>query len=184
MITLRSECPGDAAAIDTLLEAAFGPGHHAKPSSLLRARLSFDEALKFVALEEHQEAEDPGSAPARLLGSLRFTRLTLSAMDNRSDGNADRAVLLLGPLAVTPARQRNGVGLKLMAHGLAAAREAGHDIVFLIGDPGYYAKAGFHPVTPGAVRLPVPFDPARLMVQSLQGTDSAALAGLLHGRPA
>lgn len=163
MVAIRIEATGDTGAIEHLLETTFGPGRHARSGYLLREGFPFLPSLGFVA---HDEAD--GS----LLGSLRFTALVL-----RDESGSLEPALLLGPLAVVPARQRNGVGLKLMAHGLEAARGEGHDLVFLLGEPAYYERAGFARVTPGDVTMPVPFDPNRLMVRSLKGRNETLIRG-------
>ncbi|MGF1454107.1 MAG: GNAT family N-acetyltransferase [Alphaproteobacteria bacterium] len=165
MISIRMEHAADAAAVEHLIDLAFGPGRHVKPSALLRGRLPFHDTLRFVAIDE--------TTPERaILGSVRFTALPFAQAEE-----GHRTVLLLGPLAVTPARQRNGVGLKLIAHGLEAARATGHDLVFLMGDPDYYRRAGFAPVSAGAVTMPVPFNPARLMVHLLDDCAPEAIRG-------
>src|SRR5262245_3774868 len=53
------------------------------------------------------------------------------------------AVQVLGPLAVVPERQRQGVGSALVKHGLRAMDERGVPLVFLEGNPRYYARFGF-----------------------------------------
>ncbi len=72
-------------------------------------------------------------------GAVVFSRLSY-ARDERS-------VFLLGPLAVAPARQGEGIGRRLVARGLAALRQAGVDIVLTYGDPAFYAKVGFAPIS-------------------------------------
>jgi putative acetyltransferase len=52
----------------------------------------------------------------------------------------------LAPVAVLPERQRQGVGSALVEAGLAEARAAGIDIVFLLGEPEYYGRFGFEPL--------------------------------------
>ena len=54
-----------------------------------------------------------------------------------------RQVLYLGPLAVSPARQHEGIGTQLMQHGLTEGARLGLAKAFLYGDPGYYARFGF-----------------------------------------
>ena len=49
---------------------------------------------------------------------------------------------LIGPLAVTPARHRQGIGQALMRGALARLRRRCKGAV-LVGDPGYYARFGF-----------------------------------------
>ena len=52
-------------------------------------------------------------------------------------------VVVLGPLAVLPARQGAGIGTRLVAEALEAARRRGEAYVFLEGAPGYYGARGF-----------------------------------------
>ncbi|MGH1575650.1 GNAT family N-acetyltransferase [Planktotalea sp.] len=52
---------------------------------------------------------------------------------------------LLGPMAVSPARQRQGIGSALIKAGLDALKAQGVAQVFVLGDPGYYSRAGFTP---------------------------------------
>jgi putative acetyltransferase len=51
--------------------------------------------------------------------------------------------LALGPVAVRTARQGQGVGSALVRQANARARELGFDIIFVLGDPGYYSRFGF-----------------------------------------
>lgn len=78
-------------------------------------------------------AEEEGA----LVGGAVFTRL---AYDD------DRAVFVLGPVAVATGRQGRGIGQALLEHGLAALRDAGVDIAVTYGDPAYYARVGFAPI--------------------------------------
>lgn len=62
--------------------------------------------------------------------------------------DADRALVevdVLGPLAVHPSAQGEGVGAALVAAALDSARARGVPAVFLEGDPAYYARRGFLP---------------------------------------
>jgi putative acetyltransferase len=60
-------------------------------------------------------------------------------------GTESHAAVCLGPLAVLPSRQRQGVGSRLMEEGLASCRALGHRAVFLLGHPSYYPRFGFRP---------------------------------------
>jgi putative acetyltransferase len=55
---------------------------------------------------------------------------------------ADRA-LALGPVAVVPDRQGEGIGARLVRFGLDLARERGWRSVFVLGEPGFYGRLGF-----------------------------------------
>lgn len=119
MTHTRLEAPGDAAAISDLLTRAFdGP---AEAGLVDQLRRDGDLDLSLVAVED-----------GRIVGHI-----ALSPLD------AGFPALALAPLAVTPERQRAGIGKALIAAAFAA--RPGHTIVVL-GDPGYYARAGFRPV--------------------------------------
>jgi len=51
---------------------------------------------------------------------------------------------ILAPLAVIPSSQNTGVGKNLVRHGLDYLASQGAELVFVYGDPAYYAKLGFH----------------------------------------
>jgi len=48
-----------------------------------------------------------------------------------------------GPLAVTPALQRQGIGTKLMNAAIALLKEKGAKGIALVGDPDYYIRFGY-----------------------------------------
>jgi putative acetyltransferase len=50
---------------------------------------------------------------------------------------------LLGPMAVLPSYQRQGVGKKLIQKGLSTLKQAGIIKVLVLGDPNYYSRSGF-----------------------------------------
>ena len=54
-------------------------------------------------------------------------------------------VIVVAPLAVSPAYQKQGIGSQLMLQGLEISRALGYTLVFLIGHPHYYPKFGFKP---------------------------------------
>ena len=87
-------------------------------------------------------AEEDG----RIVGGIVFSRLTY-AQDART-------VFILAPVTVATDRQRNGIGQGLLTHGLAALSSAGVDIVMTYGDPDYYAKVGFMPVSEAHAQAP------------------------------
>jgi putative acetyltransferase len=52
-------------------------------------------------------------------------------------------VIALGPLAVRPDRQQNGVGSALMHAVLGAADALGEPLAALLSNPAYYQRFGF-----------------------------------------
>ncbi len=151
----------DARAED-LLDAAFGTARRLNTSYRLREGARPAGGLSFTAHDEGSGA---------LAGVISFWPLRITG-----DG---RKALLLGPLAVHPDFQGKGLGGKLLAHGLAAAREKGHRLVILVGDAPYYARHGFSPVPEGRLLMPGPFDPARLLYAELTPDAFKGAKGLI-----
>lgn len=154
---VRLETPDDDPAIEQLCESAFGPGRFARAAFRLRESRRHEAGLSFVAAFEGE-----------LIGSVRLTAIVIGATP----------ALLLGPLVVDPAWKDRGYGKLLVRTAVAAAREAGHRLVILVGDAPYYGPLGFRPILPpGAVRLPGPVDPARLLVAELEPGVADGLSG-------
>jgi len=144
MISFRTERPADVAAREALLDVAYGPVRFTKPSQRLRAQR--EPALAFVAAEQ-----------GRVIGTVRLWPVSAGG----------RPALLLGPLAVHPDCRRRGVGAALMRRALRAAAEAGHAAVLLVGDAAYYGRFGFSAEKTGALTMPGPYEPARLLALEL-----------------
>ncbi len=89
---------------------------------------------------------------------------------------------LLGPLAVRPSHKNLGIGRELVRIALAAAERVGSNVVLLVGDPPYYAPIGFKPTRPGALSMPGPFDPRRLLAACYGENDATALEGEIRHR--
>lgn len=81
---------------------------------------------------------------------------------------------LIGPLAVLPARHRQGIGSALMTEALRRLRATCRGAA-LVGDPGYYGRFGFR-AFPG---FGVSGIPSRF-VQALPFDDSEPTGGLIH----
>ncbi|MEA3642520.1 MAG: N-acetyltransferase [Lamprobacter sp.] len=111
-------------------------------------------------------AEENGA----LIGGILFSRLTYE--------QDQRTVFVLGPVAVATEQQGQGIGQRLLNHGLAALRSAGVDIAMTYGDPGYYAKVGFRPIR--EADAPAPFklkQPEGWLAQSLTDRAMTSLQG-------
>ena len=126
-IEIRPEAPGDASAIDAVLGAAFAGVPHSDQSEarIVRAlRWNGGLSLSLLAVRAGDCAGYVAASPVRLSGS-----------PGRWFG--------LGPVAVGPRWQRQGVGQALVQAALAALRAQGAAGVVLLGDPAYYARFGF-----------------------------------------
>ncbi|MEM5310884.1 N-acetyltransferase [Paraburkholderia sp. JHI869] len=128
-LRIREETLADHAAIHALTEAAFlnAPHTHHTEQLIVDALRSAD------ALAVSLVAEDDGE----IVGQVAISPVTLS------DGSS--GWFGLGPISVSPARQRQGIGAMLMKDALNALRTQGAAGCVVVGDPAYYARFGFEP---------------------------------------
>ena len=115
VVIVRLAGPHDREAISKVERAAFPTAAEAQLVEALVARR--DATFSLVA-------ED-----GQVIGHLLCSRMSTTA-----DGQTLRAVGL-GPVAVLPERQHQGVGSMLIENALVQSREAGEEIIFLVGDP-------------------------------------------------
>ena len=74
--------------------------------------------------------------------------------------------ILLGPVAVHPTRQGEGLGAALILRALDLAREGGWSRVMLVGDAPYYGRFGFRRLD--GVVMPPPTNPDRVLGVALR----------------
>lgn len=104
-----------------------------------------------------------------VVGCIIFTRLTLT------DGPV---AFLMAPVAVLTGCQGKGTGQMLIKSGLEKLKEHGVELVFTYGDPDFYGKTGFRPVSEDVVRAPLKLTyPEGWLGQSLAGTGIRPVAG-------
>lgn len=73
----------------------------------------------------------------KIVGHVLFTPVTIETADGTIPA------LALAPLAVHPQFQNQGIGSKLVEHGLKICNKSNYGIVIVIGLPGYYKRFGF-----------------------------------------
>ncbi|MDI2130618.1 GNAT family N-acetyltransferase [Yinghuangia seranimata] len=148
---IRSEGPRDVAAVRRVCEAAFGGDARIAP--LVDALRVAAGTISLTAVA------DDG-----VVGHVMLSAARLDAPRRLVD------VLVLSPLSVLPAWQRRGVGTRLVAAALDAARAAGAPLVFLEGSPDYYGRRGFRGAEELGFRSPSPRIPqAAFQVAPLDG---------------
>ena len=156
---LAPETPEDAWEVEALFDTAFAPGRGALSSYRLRTGPPLAALCRV--------ARDAGGI---LAGAIRFWPVRV--------GSAP--ALLLGPVAVHPTRQGEGLGALLIEGALDDA--AGWDRVLLVGDAPYYRRFGFAPL-PG-VAMPPPTDPARVLGRALRPGAWDGVEGAVTADPA
>lgn len=155
-VTYLPECPAHDAEIEHLNEEAFGPGRFVRAAYKIREGGPHERALSFVAVHD-----------GVVIASVRMTRIAAS----------EGLGLLLGPLAVRPAFKSLGIGRKLVALAVDAAKKAGARLVLLVGDEPYYGPLGFVRVPRGQVTMPRPVDLNRILVAEIEPGAAAHFKG-------
>ena len=122
MIEIRSEELQHVAEVRELNLLAFDNGPEADLADLLRSVCK--EYMAFVAVENHQ-----------IVGHIVFTPVSINEFNVTGMG--------LAPMAVSPGRQRQGIGSKLVRHGLEVLKTRGCPFVIVLGHPQYYPRFGF-----------------------------------------
>lgn len=153
-------------AIETLFASTFSDSEGAEEGALigalghrLIAETPAEELRVFTAWGD-----------GAIIGAILFTRLTYQ--------NDPRTVFMMAPVAVARARQGQGIGQRLIAHGLDALRQQGVDIVVTYGDPAFYGRVGFKPVSEAEVPAPQPLQqPQGWIAQSLTDAPLSPVSG-------
>ena len=105
-----------------------------------------------------------------VIGCAIFSRLSYS--------DDARNVFILSPMAVHPDHQNKGIDQTLLPESIAALQTHGIDILMTYGDPNYYGKIGFLPVTEQVAPPPFPLSmPIGWIGQSLHGPEISPLQG-------
>lgn len=138
-MVIRDLRPDDAEAVRQLLTAAFADdGRVADLAAALEARPD-RPGVSLVA--------EVDGLP---VGLVQLSRGWVDAEPRLAD------VLILSPLGVLPADQRQGIGRALCAAAVQRADQLGVPAVFLEGDPGYYAKFGWERASARGFGAPSP----------------------------
>jgi predicted N-acetyltransferase YhbS len=138
---LRQETRDDWWEVEALYDLCFAPGREALSSYRLREGVAPVAALCLVA-------RDPDGI---LGGAIRVWPVRIG----------EARALLMGPIAVHPTRQGEGLGGYLIREALQIGQEAGWDRAMLVGDAPYYARFGFTRLD--QVKMPPPTNPERVL---------------------
>ncbi len=149
----------DPERFDALLDRTFGPDRLGKTVYRLREGVEDLADLRFIAAGPRGE----------LLATLRFWPILIETTP----------AILLGPLAVEPVLQGQGIGRALVRHGLNGARAVAHRICIVVGEPEYYGPFGFVNAGSAGLILPGPVDPHRFQVLELEPGALDGLRGLI-----
>lgn len=141
MFHLRPEIPDDWWEVEALYDLCFAPGRTALSSYRLRDGVPPVQGLSMVARDEERV----------LGGAIRYWPVLVGG----------HPVLLLGPVAVHPTRQGEGLGGALINESMNEAATQGWQRVLLVGDEPYYRRFGFTKLND--VVMPPPTNPDRVL---------------------
>jgi len=158
VITIAAEMPEDSWEVEALYDLCFAPGRTALSSYRLRDDVAPVRALSQVARD----------SDGILAGAIRFWPVHVGAVD----------ALLLGPVAVHPTRQGEGIGAALIRDSLWKAEHSHWDRVILVGDAPYYKRFGFQKLS--GVEMPPPTNPDRILGVSLSKNAWTGVSGLVR----
>jgi putative acetyltransferase len=163
-VTIRPESPRDGPTVRVVEASAFPTTAEADLVDALRA-----EASPLVSLV----AEDDGV----VVGHIMFSPVTL-------EGRSDLRWMGLAPMAVRPARQRQGVGSALVRLGLDACRAMGVAAVVVLGHPAFYPRFGFQRASRFGLRCEYDVPDEAFMAIELAPAAFAGATGTVRYHPA
>lgn len=128
MVKIRPEQPKDVGTVRKVNEAAFEQTAEANIVDSVRAACA--EAVSLVAVEDDT-----------VVGHILFSPVIVL------DGERVTSGMGLGPMAVLPERQRQGIGSLLVRTGIEALRKGDCPFVVVVGYPEYYPRFAFVPAS-------------------------------------
>jgi predicted N-acetyltransferase YhbS len=152
---LEEETEADWWEVEALYDLCFAPGRTALSSYRLREGVAPVAELCLTLRDEYQV----------LAAVIRYWPVRVGG----------KRVLLLGPVAVHPTHQGEGLGALLIQESLAEARLLGWERVLLVGDAPYYSRFGFRKID--GVEMPPPTNPDRVLALALRPGAWEGVAG-------
>ena len=167
-LVIRPESPADREAVREVVLAAFAGTDHSDGTPELAIvdglRADGDVLPLLTLVAELHDA---------VVGSVVCSRATLG----------EGETVALGPLAVRPDHQQQGIGSALVAAVLATAEQQAVGAVVLLGDPDYYGAFGFEPAADHGIGSPGPWEDRFFQVRPLRAW-RPQLAGPFRYAPA
>lgn len=159
MYSVSQESEKDEWEVETLYDLSFAPGRETLSSYRLREGVDAIKELCLLMRDEY----------GAVAGVIRYWPVIIGKMQS--------SAILLGPIAVHPTHQGEGLGAGLIRHSLKKAKKMGWQRVILIGDKPYYKNFGFKK----AVKLtfPAPSNPERLLCLELENGAFDNVSGLV-----
>lgn len=138
---VRDATSADHDQIFTVVEQAFLNAPHTNHKeqflvNLIRESPEYIPKLDIVAVKDH-----------KIVGHIILTKTLI---------NKQYETLLLGPIAVLPDYQKQGVGKALIMETHKRAVELGFKSIVLVGHADYYPKFGYRKLSEFNIKMPFP----------------------------
>ena len=160
-LRLLLEAKNDHIEVERLLDLVFTPRRTLLSSYQLRNSANKVNNLSYV-IKDYSK---------KVVGSIRFWKIQLDSHSSRG--------LLLGPLAVHPIYQSEGLGEKLVSNSIEKAYSENWNWIVLVGDLSYYSKFGFNKHSTHGISIGSGFDNSRLLGLDINGEFLKAAVGSL-----
>jgi putative acetyltransferase len=134
-VIVRPETDDDRDSIRRVVDDAFGD---TETSRIVDGIWSSDRFVPELSLVAESEEELVGHVISSYVDLVPGTR----------------RVLQVGPLAVVPSHQRQGVGTALMQETVRVADERGEPLLLIEGNPKYYERFGFARADQYGIEMP------------------------------
>jgi len=164
MADIREEQPEDILGVRYVNRQAFDSVVEPNLVDKLRQRKGF--ILSLVALEK-----------AQVVGQILFSPVTV-----KSESSSFTAAAL-GPMAVLPQLQRQGIGTQLVNAGLEELRKTDYEIVVVLGHPDYYPRFGFSPASNYGIKCEFDVPDEAFMLLELRPGALAGRKGTVKYQP-
>jgi putative acetyltransferase len=155
---IRSETTEDKEAVRYVNEQAFGRAGEANLVESLHAKHKV--VLSLVAVQDDQ-----------VVGHILFCPVVIEAETRSYDA------IGLGPMAVLPEFQGQGIGSALVRSSFEALRPNNHQVVIVLGHPEFYSRFGFSPASSFGVGCQFEVPDEAFMLAELSPETAAGRSG-------
>jgi putative acetyltransferase len=163
-IIIREEIEQDVPSVRQVEVAAFDRAGEADLVDKLRWRGVV--TLSLVALDQE-----------KIVGHVLFSPGYVSS------GSVNLACVGMGPVAVLPEYQRQGIGTLLIEAGLMKCFAGGAKAVFVLGNPAYYSRFGFVRSDRYGIRCEFDAPPQAFMLKEADKGVLSGWSGVMHYQP-
>ena len=162
---LRHHTRSDSDAIVSLFASVFTKSEGEAEGALI-GQLAKDLLEK---TDEHDRYGFVAVDNGRIVGAVFFSRLSFQN---------DIEAFILAPVAVHSDHQGKGIGQALINYGLRELKDRGVSVALTYGDPSFYHKVGFRPISYETIRAPFELShPEGWLGRSLLGDSIETLSG-------